>query len=159
MELKNTTTYDADLINDASKALAKSYKAVIGVAASILVLMEIYMVLTYGAALSAVTIIPLVGIALILPLGFVKINTYKKALMKRIQVVSHDDKVSFDYVIDEEKIVMTSANGTNTLYHKDIKKVSETKKQYVVIYNGSIFALISKDGFEGEDKLHGLLNF
>ena len=79
--------------------------------------------------------------------------------MKKIQVVNHADKAYFDYVIDEEKITMTSDNGTNVLYHKDIKKVCQTSKQYVVIYNGSVFVLIAKNGFEEEDRLQELLGF
>lgn len=155
--MTNKTTYDANLINDASKVLTKKYKCIIAFSIAILLVMECYISLSYGAKLRSINIIPMLGMVFVLAIGYVRVSGYKKALVQRISVISHEDTVTCEYEIDSEKIVMSTKNGTNTLYHKDIKKIQETKLQYVVIYIGGVFALISKSGFEGEDNFRELV--
>lgn len=155
--MTNKTTYDADLINDASKVLTKKYKCIIAFSIAILLVMECYIALAYGIGMRSVNMIPILGIILVFAIGYARISGYKRALVQRINVISHEDTVTCEYEIDSEKIVMSTKNGTNTLYHKDIKKIQETKFQYVVIYNGGVFALISKSGFEGEENFRELV--
>lgn len=153
MNIVNNTVYNEEFLLEAAKVLTKKYKMIIGAAVVLFALMSIiYGVTGLASGNMTIVLIPIIGIVGVLIIGYVKVNNYKKTLLKRLQVVNHQDEVKCGYVFDDEKTVITSANGTNTLFHKDVKKISETKNLYVIIYLGGVFSIVSKNGFvEGSE--------
>lgn len=152
----NETVYDRELLNEAAKYLTRRYKFIIGAVSALLILMACFDGVVLKAGKTTV-VIPLVGIALVLVTGIVRIRQYKIMLINRLITVNHNDRVSCKYEIDDEKIIATLPNGINTLEHKDIKKIIESDKIYLIIYNGGVFIIVSKAGFkEGERPFDGI---
>ena len=147
MTIKNETIYDKELLNDAGKLLTRKYIYIVGS----VILIFIVMAFVNGAVLKssiATVVIPIIGIIFVLIMGILRVVKYKKMLYQRLLTVNHEDKISCSYIIDKEKIEATYVNGTNTLYHKDIVKIQESEKIYLIIYSGGLFIIISKNGFE-----------
>lgn len=162
MSIKNETVYNSELIDEAAKILMKKYKCIVAGAVIILAAMACY----FGATIRAssritVIVIPIIGMVAVLLVGIFRITGYKKMLSQRLRVLNHNDEIKCSYEIDNEKTVIASPSGKNTLYHKDIKKINETKAVYLIIYSGAVFAMISKEGFiEGtEDQFRSVFNF
>ena len=158
MKITNKTTYNDQLISEASKLLTKKYKIIVAAAVLIMIVMACY--LGFTGSMSLVTI-PVIGMVVVIAVGFVRVTNYKKMLLKRIKVLNQQDEVKCSYEIDSEKTIISSPNGTNKIYHSDIKKISETENMYMIMYSGGVFAILSKSGFEddGESefrKLHRL---
>lgn len=150
MNIINKTVYNSELISEAAKILTRRYKVLIAGAVVILAAMACYFGITAGYdSRTTVIIIPIIGIVVVLIVGILRITGYKKMLFQRLKVLNHNDEIECSYEIDNEKMVITSPNGSNTLYHKDIKKIAETKTIYLIIYSGAVFAMLAKEGFTG----------
>lgn len=147
MHIENSTVYNRELLNESVKAITIKYKCVI--AAAVIILGAMLGLIAFGMHGSFVSIfILIVGIVAVLAIGYIRINGYKKAWLDRLRVVHHDDSAIYKYEIDDEKIVVTAADNTNTLYHKDIKKIKELKNQYMILYSGNVVIILSRKGFD-----------
>lgn len=151
MTVENTTIYNDELIGEASGVLTRKYKLLVAMCVILMLLMIVYIGLTISFS-SRVIFVPVAGIVIVLLTGTLKVGNYKKALSKRLRVVNHSDEVQCQYTIDEEKIAVSSDNGKNTIYHSDIKKISETASMYLIVYAGNLFILISKKGFANSEE-------
>lgn len=150
MKTTNHTTYDIDMINDSVRVLTARYKVLIIVSTLILAVIPVHFVVKYGIGRSgSILVITAAGILIVLIAGIMRIRAYRSNLMSRLRVINHSDKVECEYSIDEEMISVTRPNASNTLYHSDIKKIFETKKQYIILYSGNAFILVAKNGFDG----------
>lgn len=148
MQIENHTIYNSELIGEAAKVLTRRYKYTIVVAECVLLGMAMYLVMTIGVQNSVMALgILAVGLILLAVVGIVRIGNYKKILGQRLRVVNNQDQVQCRYVFDEEKSLVETDSSTHTLYHKDIKKISETSKLYVVMYAGNVFIPVAKAGF------------
>lgn len=152
-QIENNTVYDKELLDDASKVLTGKYKKIVIGEIVLLALLGVYLTLVLGVKHGLTTLIIIViGIILILILGITRISNYKKTLFKRLKVVNNTDTLNCKFTIDSEKTVADMNNGSNTLFHNNIKKITETSMQYVVVYEGSVFILVAKSGFENNDE-------
>lgn len=160
MQITNNTLFDSELLNDTVKILTRRYKILVAAVEAIFVIMACYYGFSskYTNKLSLVAV-PLMGFIAVTFIGAIRINNYKKMMLQRVKVLNHQETVQCHYEIDEEKSVITTARGTNTLYHNDIKKVHETEKQYLIIYSGGVFSIIAKAGFEddGEENFRNIM--
>lgn len=145
MTIVNETVYNDENIGEAVKILTGKYKIVIACSIVIFVIMACYLIYAGSPNLA---FIPGIGIVFVGAIGAIRIKSYKKMLMQRLQVVNHQDEISVKYEIDDEKMIVTSPNGINTLYYSDIKKASETKSSYLIVYSGGVFVILAKDGFK-----------
>lgn len=148
--ISNETTYNYENISDAAKILTKKYRAIVAATVGLLVIIACYLALSGDSVL---VIIPIVGLIFCVTVGTIRILSYKKMLLQRLQVLNHQNEVKCYYEIDNEKMTVTSPNGVNTLYHKDMKKFYETKSIYLMIYMGGVFTIITKDGFRGNTEI------
>lgn len=149
MQIENKTLYNEDVIKEGCKILTRRYICV--VAAEILLFLVLigYFVFAGGVSENLIPILILiVGIGLVSALGTSKVRDYKKTMIKRLQVITNQDSVWYNYTIDEEKITLNTENASNVLYHRDIKKLGETENLYVIIYVGKVSVFLSKAGFE-----------
>lgn len=146
----NITKYNVEIINDATKILTKKYKKLIAIVSIIFIIMALCLGASSGLK---VAIIPLIGLIVVLVLGAIRIINYKKMLIERIKVTNHEIEIECKYEIDKEKVTVISPNGKHILDHKDIKKMYETKKIYLIIYSGGVFTIISKEGFKDNTEI------
>lgn len=151
MQIENNTVYDVDTISEGSKVLTRRYRIIVVASEGAFLAMLLYLLIRHGLNAGWATyMIPVVGMVLVAIIGMTRLGSYKKGIMQRLKVVNHQDKVPIKYLIDEEKITIETANGSNSLFMKDIKKVSELKNLYVVVYLGGVFSIIAKSGFTGD---------
>lgn len=161
MQIENKTLYNEEVIREGSTVLTKRY--IYLVIAEILLFFVIigYFVFAGGVERNLIPILILiVGIGLVSALGTSKVRDYRNTMIKRLQVITNQDSVWYNYTIDDEKITLNTDNGSNVLYHKDIKKLSETKNLFVIIYVGKVSVFLSKAGFEegGIEQFNAILN-
>lgn len=152
MCIENTTVYDEIAIKEVVNVLTKRYKILIASCAGFLLGLACYFAINYSMQKMTLVLIPIIGAIVVSVLGLFKLKSYKEMIFQRLRLVNHQDNVQVKYDIDEEKILVKTGNGNSTLYHKDIKDIVETNIQYIIIYTGKAFILISKNGFNDNNE-------
>lgn len=153
MQIENITVYNKETIDEVAKEFTKKYKSIIIIAIALLATLAILSSVLHRRINITTLMIYAIGIICLIIIGVVRVKTYKKNIFDRIKVINHNETVECKYTFDEEKTTINTAERSNTLYHADLKKIKSTANNYILIYEGNVFSVVSKNGF-GNSTMH-----